>query len=252
MKRLLKLLARLYPRSWRRRYGAEFDALLDDSTPVARDAFDVFRGGLKMHARTWTFGRITFTGALAGILVGAAIFFTLPAHYVSQVTVTIKPFDDTTGAVPANVQRDALSAESLMPIILKNNLYARERTRVPMDEVVSQMRRDISLVPLTDGRSKNGDAFSFILQFDYSDPRLAQMVNSELVFRFMQTVLKERLAQPSVNPGATFRVLDPPTLPRVPTGPTRAQFIAIGLFAGLLAGCSFAAVRRSRGTQALG
>ena len=182
--------------------------------------------------------------------IGAAIFFTLPAHYASQVTVTIKPFDDTTRAVLANVQRDALSAESLMSIILKNNLYARERTRVPMDEVVSQMRRDISLVPLTDGPSKNGDAFSFILQFEYPNPQLAQAVDAELVSRFMETTVKERLAQPSVNPGTTFRVLDPPTLPRVPRGPTRAQFIAIGLFAGLLAGCCFAAALRSRRAQA--
>jgi hypothetical protein len=34
MKRILKMLARLYPLSWRGRYGVEYEALLDDATPV--------------------------------------------------------------------------------------------------------------------------------------------------------------------------------------------------------------------------
>jgi hypothetical protein len=41
MKRMLKLLARLYPAEWRRRYGAEYEALLEEKTPRVRDLFDV-------------------------------------------------------------------------------------------------------------------------------------------------------------------------------------------------------------------
>jgi hypothetical protein len=33
MKRTMRFLARLYPSSWRKRYGAELDALLEDATP---------------------------------------------------------------------------------------------------------------------------------------------------------------------------------------------------------------------------
>jgi hypothetical protein len=36
MKRLVRLAARLYPTWWRRRYAAEFEALLEDVTPTGR------------------------------------------------------------------------------------------------------------------------------------------------------------------------------------------------------------------------
>jgi hypothetical protein len=38
MRRFILLLARLYPRSWRRRYGEEFEALLRDLNPRWWDA----------------------------------------------------------------------------------------------------------------------------------------------------------------------------------------------------------------------
>lgn len=41
MKRLARWLARLYPRQWRARYGAEFDALLEDMNLTWRDVFGV-------------------------------------------------------------------------------------------------------------------------------------------------------------------------------------------------------------------
>lgn len=47
MKRALKLLARLYPARWRDRYGAEFDALLDDISPSFGDLCDVLGGALR-------------------------------------------------------------------------------------------------------------------------------------------------------------------------------------------------------------
>ena len=43
------MLARLYPAEWRTRYGAEYEALLDECEPRVRDFFDVFWGGLKIH-----------------------------------------------------------------------------------------------------------------------------------------------------------------------------------------------------------
>ena len=51
MKRLIRFLARLYPTRWRERYGEEFDALLEDSLPRWRDAWDVARLGVGLAAR---------------------------------------------------------------------------------------------------------------------------------------------------------------------------------------------------------
>ena len=42
MKRVLRLLARLYPAWWRSRYGKELEALLEDAGSGRRDAWDLF------------------------------------------------------------------------------------------------------------------------------------------------------------------------------------------------------------------
>jgi hypothetical protein len=55
MKQILKLLARLYPAEWRRRYGAEYEALLEAHEPRVRDAFDVLWSAMKMQATSLEF-----------------------------------------------------------------------------------------------------------------------------------------------------------------------------------------------------
>jgi len=42
-------LVRLYPRPWRARYGAEFEALLEESLGTPLDVLDVFLGALEAH-----------------------------------------------------------------------------------------------------------------------------------------------------------------------------------------------------------
>lgn len=52
MKRAMKFFARLYPSSWRARYAAEFDALLDDISPSLGDLFDVLADVLRVRLTT--------------------------------------------------------------------------------------------------------------------------------------------------------------------------------------------------------
>ena len=49
MKRILKWLAQLYPAAWRARYGAEYEALLEEREPRVRDVVDVAWGAMKMQ-----------------------------------------------------------------------------------------------------------------------------------------------------------------------------------------------------------
>jgi hypothetical protein len=70
MKSIVRILARLYPASWRARYGAEFDVLLEDVTPSARQALDVFLGAMSMQITTWNFGKIVAVSAVAGLALG--------------------------------------------------------------------------------------------------------------------------------------------------------------------------------------
>ncbi len=270
MKRTLKLLARLYPPGWRKRYGAEFDALLEDAAPSTRDVFDILLGALKMQITTWSFGRITLAGSMAGILVAAALSFAVPVHYLSHVVVTVTPAE---GSVPesapvqiGNVERYAFSREALASIIQEHNLYPRERAHMPPDDVIDMMRKSISVYPLAPASPENQDALKFAVQFDYSDPHVAQEVTSELTSRVIEGNLRMRQRSlwisSQLNPGSMmggavssssgpsfqFMVLDPPTLPLRPSGPNRTQFAAVGLFAGLLTGLTLAFALRSRRT----
>jgi len=42
-----RMLTRLYPRAWRRRYGAEFEALLEDEPRALLTAFNVMRAAIR-------------------------------------------------------------------------------------------------------------------------------------------------------------------------------------------------------------
>lgn len=46
---MMRLLVRLYPRAWRRRYGAEFTALLEQQPASPGTVLDIVRGALDAH-----------------------------------------------------------------------------------------------------------------------------------------------------------------------------------------------------------
>ncbi|HWF48414.1 MAG TPA: hypothetical protein VG168_15510 [Bryobacteraceae bacterium] len=57
MKRLIYVFANLYPRWWRDRYGAEFDALIEDEAASLGAAVDVLTEALLMQIRTLAEGK---------------------------------------------------------------------------------------------------------------------------------------------------------------------------------------------------
>ncbi len=63
MKKLAKLAARLYPKKWRARYGAELDALLQDSPARWMNLVDILKGAAIMQVKCrWS---VRFAAALA-------------------------------------------------------------------------------------------------------------------------------------------------------------------------------------------
>jgi uncharacterized protein involved in exopolysaccharide biosynthesis len=253
MKRIMRFLVRLYPSSWRKRYGAELYALLEDAPPSARDAFDVFWGALKMQMTTWNFGRITLACSVAGILVAVVMSFALPVHYVSQAVLIVTPAHGPTstgenGLFVANLVRDVFSREDLASVIQEHNLYAPERASMPLNEVIDKMKRHIELQLMSPASPGNRNTQTIAVRFAYSDAHLAQQVNEELMSRFMEGTLNA----PQLNSSWIFRVPAPPTLPLRPTAPNRTQFAAEGLLAGLLAGLTLAIVVTSRRNTPVG
>jgi hypothetical protein len=89
MKRLILAFARLYPASWRRRYGDEFEALLEDSDATWRGVLDVLRGALMMHMNTRSSIKTVVLATLVGLLFGTAISFLIPVGYSSAAAFLV-------------------------------------------------------------------------------------------------------------------------------------------------------------------
>ena len=247
MKRILKWLARLYPSTWRNRYGAEYEALLEQNKPRAGDAVDVIWGAFKMQMTSWSFVRTVLVCSLAGAVAAVAMSFALPKKYVSQTLISV----DTTDRRPidtvlAGQVQDWFASPSLISVIQQENLYPSERARMPMDDVVNLMKKNITIRAV---RSKNGNpTFGFIIDFVYSDPHVAQRVDEELTSALMASNLRAAINHSSnaSRIPMVFRVEHEANLPQHPTFPKPRLFGAGGLLAGLVGGLAVATIAGRR------
>ncbi|MBI2680819.1 MAG: hypothetical protein HYX25_07420 [Candidatus Solibacter usitatus] len=228
MKRLIRSIVRLYPARWRDRYRTEFDALLDDMSLSWRDLFDVLKGALTMRMSMATLGKSVAAFGVAGALLAGALSFTLRDRYRSEAFLVagrkVEPPE------LAQFVRMSLSRDSLIGIMEKQHLYARERAKESMDDIIVKMRRDISIA--IQGPS------SFEVSFDYPDPAQAQQTNAALIGRLMDE---------SVTAGfAGLRAIEKPSTPQSPNWPNRTVITGLGLNAGILMGAIVAWARRPK------
>ena len=89
MKRILQLALRLYPSPWRTRYGAEFQALLEDVEPSWRAVFDALLGAACMQAKHISAAKITIAFALAGLLLAVPVAFSIKDTYSSTSLIRV-------------------------------------------------------------------------------------------------------------------------------------------------------------------
>jgi hypothetical protein len=181
--------------------------------------------------------------------------FALPKRYVSQTLISVDTTDPRTiGSQLASQMPGLLAEPAMISIIQSENLYPRERARMPMSDVVDLMRKNIALLGLrnSDGRGAPG----FILQFSYPDPHVAQRVDEELTSQFAVSNLRAAINNSSdvSRPPMTFRVEHVANLPQNPTFPKPRLFGVGGLIAGLVGGLIAATImgRRRRLTVANG
>ena len=73
MKRLLRFALQLYPAEWRKRYGAELDALLGDMNVGARDLPDVIKAGVLLRLRSLSLPLSLASFSVAGMAIAALI-----------------------------------------------------------------------------------------------------------------------------------------------------------------------------------
>jgi capsular polysaccharide biosynthesis protein len=225
MRRALNALILLYPKAWRERYQKEFCALLDDVPPTWRTLFDVFGGAMKMQMESWTPLKIIAAFTAIGMVGAAAYSWTIPDRYASTEVIKFdRRFDGEMRRRVLSIQQMALSRASLARIMYDEGLYPGERSRVPLEEVVEQMRRDINIQSIQSVRGSNEVAFS--VSFKGTDPERVREVTRKLAAMFVDAKVGT--------------VLDPANLPTNAGEPRRSRHMVMGLLIGVAAGLLFA------------
>jgi hypothetical protein len=245
MKSMVRIVARLYPASWRARYGAEFDALLEDVAPSTRQAMDVFLGAMSMQLTTWNFAKIVTVSAVAGLVLASIGAFLMPTQYDSSTPIAIESSPEAAQSVIDNLP-GSLSREELAHISQLYNLYPRERDRESTDQLVTRMQKSIVIqVDHPKPSDFPGMRFSglsfFTIRFMYSDPTIAQHVEGDIVSLLVSKNLETQEASPG-GPPVQIHVLDSPTFPLKPSGPGWAMVTAGGTMAGAVCGLGLAAL----------
>lgn len=159
--------------------------------PDVEDYIDMLR-----RYRSWIIGPM-----FLGLVCSTVIAFLWPDTFVSKALMRIAPQQVSERLVPAEfstqitqqlneMEQDILSRTSLEGIIRDPalELYKRQQTQRPMDEIVSDMRRDIQILPIQTPSSVGMDnrqmATAFSISFTYTDRYKAQAVVRLLVAKF--------------------------------------------------------------------
>lgn len=248
MKRWMQRVIKLYPQSWRDRYGQELEALLEEVPPGWRPFFDILRSGLALQLRTWSGGRILAVLATAGSLVGLIVSMAAPQQYASDVEIQqIFPVSEdapaTRQAINHRLQQliqAGLNPSSLARIIHQFSLYESKRGQQPLENAISVMRNAIRIQPLGTSRDVSR---GFVVQFVYPDPVLAQRVAQELVGSLLdQAGSEEAIREVPI----TLLITRPASRPSHAWGPGWWIASPAGLVAGLLLGLLMLTLREER------
>jgi len=172
----------------------------NDSTSVPRRALDIedYIDILRRH-KGWIFGPFLFV--LVATVVGVYLW---PDSYESKAIIRITPQQIPENMIPSAINQalsDRVSAmqqvilsRNVLTTIIKNfGLYKREQSRMPMEDVVEDMRKKIQILPVgvnTSTGSKTIPAFS--VTYSYEDRILAQRVVQDLTTRFLDESIRNR------------------------------------------------------------
>jgi succinoglycan biosynthesis transport protein ExoP len=157
--------------------------------PDVEDYVDMVR-----RQKAWILGP-----GFAGLVLAVVVAFLWPDTYVSTAVVRVVPPQVPESLVPTNVNlemsqrinsmaQQILSRSTLTNIINSYGLYARERARLPMEDVVENMRKsDVKISNVvsfttTEGRKQ---VPAFQISFSYEYRLRAQKVCQDLVSRFV-------------------------------------------------------------------
>jgi uncharacterized protein involved in exopolysaccharide biosynthesis len=141
------------------------------------------------------------------LVVSVVVAFLWPDTYVSTATIRVAPPQVPESFVPANTNQDIqgrvnalvqliLDRATLTNIINTHGLYRRKLARMPLDDVIEDMKlNDIQVLPvrqsLNAGQRETQQYPAFEIRFAYSDRFIAQKVTTDLVARFLEENVRE-------------------------------------------------------------
>ncbi len=162
--------------------------------------------GLSM-AYAW---RLRWYALAPMFLFGIASFFLVefwPALYSSEAFILVEgqkvPEQYVTPNVVTTLQtrldsmtQRLLSRTRLQRLIEEFNLYQKERSRMLMDDVIDNMRKNVSVeVVQTKGRGAGGEVTGFRITYSSADPKMAQRITNEITSLFIEESLRSRTQQ---------------------------------------------------------
>jgi succinoglycan biosynthesis transport protein ExoP len=148
--------------------------------------------------RGWIFGPFLLT--LVASVVGVYLY---PDSYVSQAVVKIVPQQVPQSMVQSainqqmsdrinSIAQTVVSRTTLTTIINTFGLYPRERSRMPIEDVIEQMKRKIEILPVASPAAPQDRIPAFAVKFSYQNRFLAQKVVQDLVSRFIDENIRNR------------------------------------------------------------
>lgn len=169
----------------------------------AEDYIDIAR-----RHRAWILGPM-----FACLVIGVVGAFFWPDTYVSSATIRVTPPQVPSRFIQTNVEVDMserinsiyqsiTSRTTLTNIINLYQLYPRDRKRLPMEDVIEQMRKDIRVNfvgNMQKSASRKNDIQAFQISYAYENRLLAQKIVTELVSRFMDENLRSRATQSTLT-----------------------------------------------------
>jgi polysaccharide chain length determinant protein (PEP-CTERM system associated) len=160
------------------------------------DYFDVLR-----RHRGWIMGPL-----FAGVVVAVVVAFVWPDTYVSDATIRIVPPAVPERYVPSNVnlqigqriasmEQSVRSRTTILNLINENGLYPRKKGRIPDEDLVEVMQKDVRIAPvmaLREMSEARGFSTAFRVSFAYENRYLAQKVVSQIVGKFLDETVRTR------------------------------------------------------------
>lgn len=153
--------------------------------------------------------KLSLTVGLILVAIASGLAIGLPSYYKSRAVVLIEaqeiPQDLVRSLVTSYadqriqvISQRVLTNSNLTTIIEKYDLYATERRKDPLEFVLEQMRKDISVTPISadvvdpkQGRATQA-TIAFEIAYESRTPQLAQRVANELVSLYLNENLKQR------------------------------------------------------------